>query len=104
MTAAALQYHSTRGAAPTLTAGPAIAQGLAPDGGLYVPAALPTFEVPAAPEATEEVAVAPAAPEAVAAPEAPVVAVAETGGAAMTADKIDALPFVAQLPFLLFRN
>lgn len=71
-----------------------------------VPAALPTFEVPAAPEATEEVAAAPVpvAPAAVAESEAPVVAVAETGAGAMTADKIDALPFVAQLPFLLFRN
>jgi threonine synthase len=42
---ATLQYHSTRGAAPGLTAGPAIAQGLAPDGGLYVPDTLPSFSV-----------------------------------------------------------
>ncbi len=68
-----------------------------------VPTALPTFEVPAAPEQT---AAAPevAVPE-TAAPE-PVVALAApaTAPATMTADKLDALPFVAQLPFLLFRN
>ncbi len=40
---AAMLYASTRGGAPLLTAGHAIAQGLAPDGGLYVPVALPNL-------------------------------------------------------------
>ena len=37
----ALCYLSTRGGAPAATLGGAIAAGLAPDGGLYVPERLP---------------------------------------------------------------
>ncbi|MBA2079809.1 threonine synthase [Rhodanobacter sp. PCA2] len=40
---AALRYLSTRGRAPAATLGEAIAAGLAPDGGLYVPERLPTL-------------------------------------------------------------
>ena len=40
-------YQSTRGHGVQLTAGQAIAQGLAPDGGLYVPVAMPSFELSA---------------------------------------------------------
>lgn len=36
-----MEYHSTRGQAPSVGAAQAIFQGLAPDGGLYVPATLP---------------------------------------------------------------
>jgi len=39
-----LRYHSTRGAGPTVPISQAIAAGLAPDGGLYVPEALPTLD------------------------------------------------------------
>jgi threonine synthase len=39
-----LRYHSTRSAAPTVPISQAIAAGLAPDGGLYVPEALPTID------------------------------------------------------------
>lgn len=42
-TTSAMRYRSTRGHAVELTAGQAIAQGLAPDGGLYVPVAMPSF-------------------------------------------------------------
>jgi threonine synthase len=42
-----LRFVSTRGAAPPVTLSQAIAQGLAPDGGLYVPAGLPTVDVAA---------------------------------------------------------
>ncbi len=40
---APLRYHSTRGASPTVGISGAIAAGLAPDGGLYVPEALPSI-------------------------------------------------------------
>ena len=39
-----LRYHSTRSAGPTVPIGEAIAAGLAPDGGLYVPEALPSID------------------------------------------------------------
>ncbi len=39
-----MQYHSTRSAAPTVTGAQAVLQGLASDGGLYLPAALPAFD------------------------------------------------------------
>jgi threonine synthase len=39
-----LRYHSTRGAGPTVPIGQAIAAGLAPDGGLYVPENLPRID------------------------------------------------------------
>lgn len=39
-----LLYHSTRGANPAATISQAIAAGLAPDGGLYVPEALPRLD------------------------------------------------------------
>ena len=39
-----LLYHSTRGASPTVPISQAIAAGLAPDGGLYVPSALPHID------------------------------------------------------------
>ena len=38
-----LRYLSTRGGAPAATLGEAVAAGLAPDGGLYVPERLPTL-------------------------------------------------------------
>ncbi len=45
MTARApLLYHSTRGTSPPVPIGQAIAAGLAPDGGLYVPGALPQID------------------------------------------------------------
>jgi threonine synthase len=40
----ALRYPSTRGASPAATLSEAIAAGLAPDGGLYVPEYLPTLD------------------------------------------------------------
>ena len=39
-----LRYHSTRGDSPAVPISQAIAAGLAPDGGLYVPAALPRLD------------------------------------------------------------
>ncbi|WEN15794.1 threonine synthase [Rhodanobacter sp. AS-Z3] len=42
-----LRYHSTRSATPTVLISQAIAAGLAPDGGLYVPAALPSIDLAA---------------------------------------------------------
>jgi threonine synthase len=39
-----LRYHSTRGAGPTVPISQAIAAGLAPDGGLYVPEKLPALD------------------------------------------------------------
>jgi threonine synthase len=39
-----LRYHSTRSAGPTVPISQAIAAGLAPDGGLYVPGALPSLD------------------------------------------------------------
>jgi threonine synthase len=40
----ALRFVSTRGAAPSVSLGDAIAQGLAPDGGLYIPTRLPAVD------------------------------------------------------------
>jgi threonine synthase len=40
-----MKYASTRGAAPLVGIGPALAAGLAPDGGLYVPQTLPRLEL-----------------------------------------------------------
>ena len=40
-----LRFVSTRGNAPSLSLSEAIAQGLAPDGGLYVPTQLPTVDL-----------------------------------------------------------
>ena len=39
-----LRYHSTRGASPAVSLSQAITAGLAPDGGLYVPDALPRMD------------------------------------------------------------
>ena len=39
-----MRYRSTRGGAPEVTASEAMRRGLAPDGGLYVPTALPSFD------------------------------------------------------------
>jgi threonine synthase len=39
-----LRFVSSRGAAPPVTVSEAIAQGLAPDGGLYIPTALPVVD------------------------------------------------------------
>jgi len=41
---APIRYHSTRSAAPTVPISQAIAAGLAPDGGLYVPERLPRLD------------------------------------------------------------
>ena len=41
-----MRYVSTRGDAPAVTAGQAILQGLAEDGGLYVPETFPAFARP----------------------------------------------------------
>lgn len=54
-----------------------------------VPAALPSFGIPEAPQHTAEAAPAPAA---------------TTTPVAMSAEQVDALPLAARLPFLLFRN
>jgi threonine synthase len=43
----ALQFSSSRGASPAIALSEAMRQGLAPDGGLYVPSRLPTVEVAA---------------------------------------------------------
>ena len=51
---AELRYLSSRGGAPPLTLSEAIRQGLAPDGGLYVPTRLPEVEVAAVARATRE--------------------------------------------------
>ena len=40
-----MNFISTRGKAPATSLGAAIAAGLAPDGGLYVPEALPAFSI-----------------------------------------------------------
>ena len=40
-----MKFASTRGNAPPVSIGPALAAGLAPDGGLYVPQALPQLEL-----------------------------------------------------------
>ena len=39
-----IRYHSTRGGAPAVSISQAIAAGLAPDGGLYVPRTLPSMD------------------------------------------------------------
>jgi len=49
---AELRYLSSRGGAPPLTLSEAIRQGLAPDGGLYVPTRLPEVDVAAVARAT----------------------------------------------------
>ncbi|RPF49817.1 L-threonine synthase [Thermodesulfitimonas autotrophica] len=41
-----MYYESTRGEAPRVTAAAAIVQGIAPDGGLYVPAEFPAVALP----------------------------------------------------------
>ena len=38
-----MQYHSTRGLSPEVDSAQAVLNGLAPDGGLYLPCALPAF-------------------------------------------------------------
>ena len=38
-----MQYHSTRGLSPAVDSAQAVLNGLAPDGGLYVPAQIPSF-------------------------------------------------------------
>ena len=37
-------YHSTRGQSPCVDSAQAVLEGLAPDGGLYMPTALPAFD------------------------------------------------------------
>ena len=49
---AELRYLSSRGGAPPLTLSEAIRQGLAPDGGLYVPTRLPAVDVAAVARST----------------------------------------------------
>ena len=49
---AELRYLSSRGGAPSLTLSEAIRQGLAPDGGLYVPTRLPAVDVAAVARST----------------------------------------------------
>ena len=39
-----MQYHSTRGLAPCVDSAQAVLTGLAPDGGLYMPEAIPAFD------------------------------------------------------------
>ena len=39
-----MQYHSTRGLAPAVDSAAAVLNGLAPDGGLYMPVAIPEFD------------------------------------------------------------
>ena len=39
-----MQYHSTRGNSPAVNSAQAVVQGLAPDGGLYMPEAIPAFD------------------------------------------------------------
>ena len=39
-----MQYHSTRGGAPEVDSAQAVLQGLASDGGLYLPKVLPAFD------------------------------------------------------------
>jgi threonine synthase len=38
-----MQYHSTRGLSPEIDSAQAVLNGLAPDGGLYLPLELPAF-------------------------------------------------------------
>ncbi len=40
-----MKFVSTRGQAPAVSASTAMLEGLAPDGGLYVPARWPSFDV-----------------------------------------------------------
>jgi threonine synthase len=44
-----MRFESSRGGAPAVSLSHAMAQGLAPDGGLYVPAEMPTIDVRALP-------------------------------------------------------
>ena len=39
-----MQYHSTRGLAPEADSAAAVLQGIAPDGGLYMPRRIPAFD------------------------------------------------------------
>ncbi len=39
-----MQYHSTRGASPAVDSAQAVLTGLAPDGGLYLPEQIPSFD------------------------------------------------------------
>ncbi len=39
-----MQYHSTRGMAPSVDSAQAVLKGLAPDGGLYLPESIPSFD------------------------------------------------------------
>ena len=39
-----MQYHSTRGSSPAVNSAQAVVQGLATDGGLYMPEAIPAFD------------------------------------------------------------
>ena len=39
-----MQYHSTRGLSPEVDSAQAVLNGLAPDGGLYLPCQLPVFD------------------------------------------------------------
>ena len=40
-----MKFVSTRGQAPAVSASAAMLEGLAPDGGLYVPARWPSYDV-----------------------------------------------------------
>ncbi len=42
-----MRFASSRGGAPQVSLSHAMAQGLAPDGGLYVPCEMPTIDVQA---------------------------------------------------------
>ena len=42
-----MQYHSTRGNSPAVDSARAVIRGLAPDGGLYMPEAIPAFDAAA---------------------------------------------------------
>lgn len=49
-------YRSTRGASPSVLADKALRAGAAPDGGLYLPDALPALELDQSPASLSEVA------------------------------------------------
>ena len=40
-----MQYHSTRSLSPAVDSAQAVLNGLAPDGGLYVPETIPAIDV-----------------------------------------------------------
>ena len=42
-----MKFHSTRGQSASVSFGQALTQGLAPDGGLYVPETWPSLPIPA---------------------------------------------------------